>query len=230
MSTLRSASIVPLLIALLALPSDAGAQAADTAATAATTAATAATVRERGADDHLRDGRWLIEFRLPDVSLDGGGGGAIGFWNMLSPRTSLGADIGFAVRTNERESERDSVTQRTEQTMVSLRFKPGIRRYFETRRSVAAFVEIAVPLSVGGGASSYGYRSNQWQAGFGVSGAIGLNWFITDALSLAGGLGASLEYTSWESEYDDGMSDGTERGDSFSFDMHTGELRLGIWF
>ena len=219
-----------LALALTLLPAAGAAQAPDSVAPGTATSGAEA-AEGADADAHLREGRWLFEFIAPDFGRDGTGGGAIGFWNMLSERTSLGTNLYISVNTRAGEMEEDSVTRRSEQTQVSLSLRPGVRRYFETRRAVAAYAEIGLALSAGGGVATSAYETSQWSVGLGVAAGVGLNWFVTDALSLSGGMGASLNYSHFEGENRD--YEGRERTsteETVSFNLRSWELRVGLWF
>lgn len=148
--------------------------------------------------DALRDGRWALDFALSTATP------GLGVRRMISGRTALGLDLNASYRRSTREFETpDTLIERTSRS-VSLMVSPTLRRYLAASGDVAGFASFRV---TGGVAWSRREDNEQpddssWFPLVGTGAGIGLEWFVTDALSVSGQFGVDLVYAFAEDETD----------------------------
>jgi len=187
------------------------------------------TTTARALPSELRDGRWALSF---GASL---GGGFLGYTNMTSSRTAFTLDLsasgGFLTGENE---EADTIVSTRESAQVFATIQPGLRWYGRGRGDVASYVGAHLILGVEGYYNELqdedDVRSSQsWAPVGGIGAGIGLEWFVTDALSLRGEIGASADYSYRYSERVD-LSVEQTREHSVRGRIGTTGLAATLWF
>lgn len=148
----------------------------------------------------LRDGRWGLSF---GVGYDGAG---VGFSHMMSARTAFTMDLrGHGSYTLAETEQADTIVEQREHVDFRVTVSPGFRRYGSGRGEVASFVGAHAILGFEGYSSehdrevAYYYHRRLAPLG-GLGFGVGLEWFVTDALSLRGQIGANATYTYREHE------------------------------
>jgi hypothetical protein len=108
---------------------------------------------------------------------------SIGYWHKLTGENSLGGD--FAIFFRDRNHS-DSQTYQ---------FSPGIKHYLLPEKAASPYLYGAVIGRYGNNSSNQTNstsRAETYTAG--VQGGIGLEWFPTQSLSIAGHVGAIAQY------------------------------------
>ena len=145
----------------------------------------------------VRDGRRALSFGVLT-----GGGGMVGFSLMASARTAFTLDFTADGALLTAETAQDDVTT-GEQDAVSFDFffAPGFRRYMGGRGEVASFIAMRALLGFEGqidettdGAGTV-FRNESWSPSAGAALGFGLEWFVTDEMSLRGEVAVDGTYT-----------------------------------
>lgn len=108
---------------------------------------------------------------------------SIGYWHKLSDGNSLGGDFTFLFRDHNHSD------------FHTYQFRPGIKHYLLPEKAVSPYLYGAVIGKYGNNSSSQTSptsRTKIYTAG--VQGGVGLEWFPTQSLSIAGHVGAIAQY------------------------------------
>lgn len=176
----------------------------------------------------LREGRWGLSFGLFE-----GGAARVGFQQMTSPRGAFTFEFSGSAETTSRVEEGDSMpTFEHSAVNVQLSLRPGIRRYLEPGGSTASFGFVEGVVGVSGWYNeSSGRESRQWSPMAGAAGGLGIEWFVTDALSLRGEAGVSALYSWYNARTDDPVGGDREtRVSSLRFGLYRSGIAATIHF
>ena len=176
----------------------------------------------------LREGQWGLSFGIFE-----GGSAAVGFHRMTTPRTAFTFDFSGSVDTGNRVEESDSFPSReVTSVQTNLSLQPGLRRYLAPGGSTATFGFVEGLIGVSG----YFYQTptderRSWAPVAGASAGLGIEWFVTDALSLRGEAGLSATY-SWYSTKDEDTywGDVETRTTNFRFGLYRSGIAATIHF
>lgn len=173
----------------------------------------------------LRDGRRSLSFAMFT-----GGGTAIGLGFMMSSRTAFTLDLQADASIGRSEvADGEVVVNEREDWHLRLAVAPGFRRYMAGRGDVASYVAGRLLLGVDGASSATTTRRARfWAPRAGTALGFGLEWFVTDAMSLRGEavVDAAFRYSHRTAD-PDGSEDTSWRLDA---GLGQSALALSIWF
>ena len=136
----------------------------------------------------LRDGRRALSFGVLT-----GGGGMIGLSMMTSARTAFTLDFQAAGMLSTSETTDNDVSLGEGETLIaSVTVAPGFRRYMAGRGDVASYIGMRALLGFSSNinestaADGTVTRTEQWGPHAGAAAGFGLEWFVTDEMSLRG--------------------------------------------
>lgn len=136
----------------------------------------------------LRDGRRALSFGVLT-----GGGGMIGFSMMTSARTAFTLDFqANGLLTTSETTDNDVSIGESEVLIASVTLAPGFRRYMAGRGDVASYVGARAlfgftsNINESTAADGTVTRSENWGPHAGAAAGFGLEWFVTDEMSLRG--------------------------------------------
>ncbi|HEX6589968.1 MAG TPA: hypothetical protein VF039_13270 [Longimicrobiales bacterium] len=177
----------------------------------------------------LRDGRRALSFNV----LTSGGAG-LGYSVMLSPRSAFTIDFNGDVSLISTEnSTDDAVTGETDSFDGEITLAPGYRRYMAGRGEVASYIAAKALL---GFASSINEntavdgsvtRVEQWSPLAGAALGFGLEWFVTDEMSLRGEI--ALDGT-WEYRNSSNSSGSEQTSHVIEAGLGQSGIAFSIWF
>lgn len=158
---------------------------AGAACAAALLAAPLAAQEETERPNALREGAHSLSFTLPQ-----GGGGMLGVWRMVSPRTNLGVGVGVQAQRSETEHDGGEV----EVDRWELALELAARRYVSTARAVAPFLEVGVFGAVARVRAGQEQLEEASSTQGGLGAGAGVEWFPARSVSVGGSTGARLLY------------------------------------
>ena len=145
----------------------------------------------------LRDARRALSFGVLT-----GGGGVVGYSVMTSARTAFTIDFmaDGSLLTSE-SSMNDVATGKADAVSLDVFLAPGFRRYMGGRGEVASYVagralfgfETQITESVNAGGEVF--RNESSSPSGGAAAGFGLEWFVTDEMSLRGEVALDATYT-----------------------------------
>jgi len=144
---------------------------------------------------------------------------SIGYWYKLSGDNSLGGDFTFIFRDH---NHNDSQTYQ---------LSPGIKHYFLPEKAVSPYLYGAIIGKYGNNKSDQAgptTRTETYTAC--VQGGIGLEWFPTQSLSIAGHAGAIAQYERTHSTNTSGPFSSSSNDEGFVIGTISSGILLNLYF
>ena len=177
----------------------------------------------------LRDGRRALSFNV----LTSGGAG-LGYSMMVTPRTAFTIDFnGDAVLVGSDRSTNDVVEGGEDRFDGEITVAPGFRRYMAGRGEVASYIAgkallgFAASIEETTAADGTELRSEDWNPLAGGAFGFGLEWFVTDEMSLRGEV--ALDAT-WERRSSSTSADSEVTTTVIRAGLGQSGIAFSIWF
>jgi hypothetical protein len=144
---------------------------------------------------------------------------SIGYWHKMTGDISLGGDFTFIFRDH---NHRDSQTYQ---------LSPGIKYYLLPEKAVSPYLYGAIIGRYGNDSSKTAFdttRTETYTAG--LQGGIGLEWFPTQRVSIAGHVGAIAQYERNHSTDHNGFNSSSSNDEGFAIGTISSGILLNLYF
>lgn len=177
----------------------------------------------------VRDGRRALSFNVLAA-----GGAGLGYTLMVTPRTAFTIDFnGSAMLRTSETGESGVLESESDHFNGQVTIAPGFRRYMAGRGDVASYVAGRAMLGAYSSimesrlADGTGTRTESWSPFAGGAAGFGLEWFVTDEMSLRGE--TALDVT-WEYRHDKNNADREQTSTILRAGLGQSAVTFSIWF